>query len=182
MVVYLQKHWLCPTMSREGQSETVFPVHWFILAADHNINIDPHIDVCTLQHDDNLMLMWSRPSFCSSQLTAFLTLQQITSQDSFNDLPALFMEVLCSWSYRNLHFFNAGVNVKDCVVTWTDDGFVFNDDDLRKGITKVMRREIPRQKIDQWHHAIQMTKGRVAVEEENIKYLNNSRINELKAT
>ncbi len=34
-------------------------------------------------------------------------------------------------SYRNLHFFNAGVNVKDCVVTWTDDGFVFNDDDLQ---------------------------------------------------
>lgn len=32
--------------------------------------------------------------------------------------------------YRNLHFFNAGVNVKDCVVTWTDDGFVFNDDNL----------------------------------------------------
>lgn len=33
-------------------------------------------------------------------------------------------------SYRDLHLFNAGVNVKDCVVTWTDDRFVFNDDDL----------------------------------------------------
>lgn len=32
--------------------------------------------------------------------------------------------------YRNLHFFDAGVNVKDCVVTWTDDGFVFDDDNL----------------------------------------------------
>lgn len=31
-----------------------------------------------------------------------------------------------------MHFFNAGVNVKNCVVTWTDDGFVFNDDDLRR--------------------------------------------------
>lgn len=37
----------------------------------------------------------------------------------------------CStWPYRDLHFFDAGVNVKDCVVTWTDDGFVFNDDNL----------------------------------------------------
>lgn len=35
-----------------------------------------------------------------------------------------------SGSYRNLHLLNAGVNVKDRVVTWTDDGFVFDDDDL----------------------------------------------------
>lgn len=34
--------------------------------------------------------------------------------------------------YRNLHFFNAGVNVEDCIVTWTDDGFVFNDDNLQR--------------------------------------------------
>ena len=33
-------------------------------------------------------------------------------------------------SYCNLHFLNAGMNVKDCIVTWTDDGFVFNDDNL----------------------------------------------------
>lgn len=39
--------------------------------------------------------------------------------------------------HLNLHFFNAGVNVKDCIVTWTDDGFVFNDDYLWRD-TKTM--------------------------------------------
>lgn len=33
-------------------------------------------------------------------------------------------------SHLNLHFLNASVNMKDCIVTWTDDGFVFNDDNL----------------------------------------------------
>lgn len=33
-------------------------------------------------------------------------------------------------SYRNLHLLNAGVNVENSVVTRTDDGFVFDDDNL----------------------------------------------------
>lgn len=35
-------------------------------------------------------------------------------------------------TYCNLHFFDAGVDVKDCIVTRTNDGFVLDDDDLKK--------------------------------------------------
>lgn len=38
--------------------------------------------------------------------------------------------------YRNLHFFNAGVDMKNCVVTWADDWLVFNDDYLKMAETK----------------------------------------------
>lgn len=43
-------------------------------------------------------------------------------------------------SYRNLHLLNAGVNVKHCVVTWTDDGFVFDDDDLWREQASIERK------------------------------------------
>lgn len=55
---------------------------------------------------------------------------------STNSLQVLLAEV--KDSHRDLHFFNACMNVKNCVVTWTDDRFVFNDDNLWRKIT-VMR-------------------------------------------
>lgn len=41
-------------------------------------------------------------------------------------------------TYCDLNFFNAGVDVKNCVITGTNDGFVLDDDDLkqRKSIEK----------------------------------------------
>lgn len=65
----------------------------------------------------------------------FLFFNKTLSLNSFNLCLCLKKLQRNRWAikfefYRNLHFFNAGVNVKDCVVTWTDDGFVFNDDNL----------------------------------------------------
>ena len=34
-------------------------------------------------------------------------------------------------TYCDLHLFDAGVDVEDCIVTRTNDWFVLNDDDLR---------------------------------------------------
>ena len=34
-------------------------------------------------------------------------------------------------TYCDLHLFNAGVDVEDCIVTRTNDWFVLNDDDLK---------------------------------------------------
>jgi len=34
-------------------------------------------------------------------------------------------------TYCDLHFFDAGVDVKDCIVTRTNDRFVLDDDNLK---------------------------------------------------
>lgn len=62
------------------------------------------------------------------------SLDPISNWKTSVDSPPSF--VTFSYAYRNLHLFNARVNVKDSIITWTDDGFVFNDDNLEREETE----------------------------------------------
>ena len=43
------------------------------------------------------------------------------------------------WTYYNLNFFNAGVNVQYCIVTRADDGFVLDNHYLKnKNISEII--------------------------------------------